>query len=126
MELPAFTLLCKTGEYAVGEEVFRSEAYLCQAMDDYELALEEKTVPPICGEVKIATCLRMIAGGSYLDLVPVFGLLSKSDLYQVFDDFLDWILMTFDFPLAKWLREDQWQELEKRADNFAERSKGVF
>jgi DDE superfamily endonuclease len=125
MKLPAFTLLCKTVEQAVGEEVFRSEAYLRETMDDYELALEDKTVPPICGEVKIATCLRMMAGGSYLDLVPLFGL-SKSHLYQVFDDFLDWILMTFEFPLVKWLREDQWQELEKRADNFAERSEGVF
>jgi hypothetical protein len=82
-----FDLLCTRIKDNVGEGTFKSEAYLRDLLGD--------TAPPdlvsmcqlrrlakatfiqygglICGEVKLAITLRMLAGGSYLDLGLIFG-----------------------------------------------------
>jgi hypothetical protein len=39
---------------------------------------------------------------------------------------LDWILGVFTFPLVAWIREGRWEVLEYLANQFAERSNGVF
>jgi hypothetical protein len=67
----------------------------------------------------------MLAGGSYLDLVPLFAV-SASHLYNIFNVFLNWILFTFEFPLVSLLRERKWDVLHELANQFAERSNGVF
>jgi hypothetical protein len=77
------------------------------------------------GEVKVALSIRLLAGGSYLDLVPLFGV-STSHLYTVFDDFVDQVLQVFDFPLVGWLRQRNWEALEALANAFAEKTDGVF
>jgi hypothetical protein len=70
----------------------------------------------IAGEVKTAIAIRMLAGGSYLDLVPLFDV-SISRLYQVLDDFLDWIIRTLEFQLVPWLRASNWDALIERANS---------
>ena len=60
--------------------------------------------PLISGEVKCALSIRMLAGGSYLDLVPLFNV-SSGHLYVVLETFLAWILATFEFPLTRLLRD---------------------
>lgn len=113
----SFMRLCKRVCNSIGEEVFRPESYLLlHHRSSHEL---------ISGEVKVAICIRMLAGGSYLDLIPMFDV-CKSSLYHIFADFLDWILSTFEFPLVGWLRKQQWEVLEFLANQFAERSNGVF
>jgi len=67
----------------------------------------------------------MLAGGSYLDLVPLFGP-STAHLYTVFDGFIEQILGTFHFPLVPWLRERNWGALKNLASLFAEKTDGVF
>jgi DDE superfamily endonuclease len=67
----------------------------------------------------------MLAGGSYLDLVPLFDV-SKSHLYVVFHDFIGWVIETYEFPLVNWLRQSTWQPLINRANHFAEKTDGVF
>lgn len=119
MPLHAFSGLCKKISDKIGEEVFRSEAYLL------EKGSMDRTVPPIQGEVKVAISIRMLAGGSYLDLVPLFDV-STSHLYILFGDFLDWVLVSFEFPLVKWLREERWDVFHHLANQFAEKSNGVF
>jgi len=79
----------------------------------------------ISGEIKVAFCLRMLAGGSYLDLVPLFDV-CKSSLYDSFAEFLDWVLDTLEFPLVRWLREGHWDVLNHLASQFGEKSNGVF
>lgn len=69
--------------------------------------------------------LRMCAGGSYLDLVPLFDV-SKSGLYNLLGEFLDWILATFDFPLVRWICDSRWDALNHLAKQFAEKSNSVF
>jgi hypothetical protein len=86
---------------------------------------EDENTKLIAGEVKCAIGVRMLAGGSYLNLVPLFDV-SSSHLYNIFADFLKWVLRTFQFPLVRWLRERQWHELYSRASYFAEKSNGIF
>ena len=87
MSRECFDLLCTKIESNVGEGVFKSERYLRE--------LEDTHAPPnskadmrmrnlvrghmvttggiISGEVRLAITLRMLAGGSYLDLGIIFG-----------------------------------------------------
>jgi len=79
----------------------------------------------LTGEVKVAISIRMLAGGFYRDLVPLFGP-STAHLYTVFDNFIVQILETFHFPLVPWLRERNWTALQNLASLFAEKTDGVF
>lgn len=119
MELPVFSKLCQTVCDKIGEETFRPEAYLLGRASDKD------DVKFISGEVKMAVCLRLLAGGSYLDLVPLFSI-ATSYVYQVFGTFLGWMLLAFEFPLVRWLRERNWEALNVLANGFAEKSNGVF
>ena len=76
MSQDAFDLLCKDVCKKIGEQVFLPAAKI-------KSSNSERTIPRVCGEVKVANGLRMMAGGSYLDLVPLFDV-SKSHLYAVF------------------------------------------
>ena len=118
MPIEAFNDLCQKLTAEIGEEEFRSEKYLAEASNG-----EPSTF--ISGEVKVGVCIRMLAGGSYLDLVPLFDV-CKSYLYTVFGQFLDWVLQTFRFPLVKWIRNGNWEVLNHLANQFAEKSNGVF
>ena len=66
-----------------------------------------------------------MAGGSYLDLVPLFDV-STAHLYVLFAQFLDWVLATFEFPLFRWLRGRRWEALVHNANQFAEKTGGLF
>ena len=120
MTIGWFNVLCQKIIWSIGEEVFRSEAHLLASS-----ASREGATPLTSGEVKVAASVRMLAGGSYLDLVPLFHV-STSSLYTVFGDFLDWILATFEFPLVKWTQNGKWEVLHHLANQFAEKSNGVF
>jgi DDE superfamily endonuclease len=123
MSIEAFTALCKCISTKVGEDRFRSEEFLLkqeQGSDD-----EERKIPHIPGEIKVAIAIRMLAGGSYLDLVPLFEV-STSHLYNIFHTFLAWILQSFEFPLVPWLRATNWPAINHLADLYAEKSNGVF
>jgi DDE superfamily endonuclease len=75
--------------------------------------------------VKLALSIRILAGGSYLDIVPMFQV-STSWLYTIFEDFLEWILQAFEFPLTRILRERKLGLLEDIANRFAEKTNGTF
>lgn len=77
----------------------------------------------IAGE--ITTSIRMLAGVSYLDLVPLF-VVDTSHLYSIFTQFLSWISKTLEFPLVGWLRSRKWEALKVLVNHLAEKSNGVF
>ena len=105
---------------SVGRETFVPEAHINRT------ARDDGSFPRlISGEVKVAVCIRMLAGGSYLDLVPLFNV-STCHLYRIFDTFLDWILATMEFPLVQWLRTRNWKAIKALANHFAEKGNGVF
>ncbi|CAJ1934612.1 unnamed protein product [Cylindrotheca closterium] len=122
-----FATLCATICNEIGPEVFRSESFLSQRRERIYGSQEprEQAVAPVSGEIRVAIGLRMLAGGSYLDLVPLFRV-SSSQLYDVFDTFLVWILATFKFPLPQYFAENNWPAIERLAFPFAEKTNGIF
>ena len=85
MDATVFSKLCTVICEKVTEEEFRPEAYILEKKGNDEDQL--KLIP---GEVKVALSIRLMAGGSYLDLVPLFAV-SKSHLYNAFTCFVQWI-----------------------------------
>lgn len=79
----------------------------------------------IPGEVKVAISLRLLAGGSYLDLMPLFHV-SVPHIYVIFDEFLVWVLKTLELPLARYIQDENWDALAAIADEFSYGSNGAF
>ena len=122
MSQSAFTHLCYVLSAAVGEATFRPEHSILSTRNSASL---QRRGGLISGEVKAAISLRLLAGGSYLDLAPLFAV-SGSYIYAIFDDFLDWILEAFQFPLVKYIQEENWTALRRIAEAFSYASNGVF
>ena len=80
MSRACFSQLCELIEEKVGEDNFKSENYLRRISDERTTlghianAHESTTSGFISGEVKLAVTLRMLAGGSYLDLFLIYEL----------------------------------------------------
>ena len=119
----AFTHLCNVLCTAVGVETFRPENMVLPATSNS--ASNESRGGLIPGEVKVAIALRLLSGGSYLDLMPLFDV-SNPHIYVIFDDFLDWVLSAFHFPLAGFLEREDWGALAALAEPFSYASNGSF
>ena len=84
----------------VGENEFKSEDYLKQKLqeggrqENLMRAHLQTTVGFICGEIKMALALHLLAGGSYLDLVLLFET-GSSYAYAIFHG-----------VLARWINVD--------------------
>ena len=94
-----FHLLCSKIEAIVGPKVFCSHEYikvfLNSTVPTKQARLHKARVAncgeDICGEVKVALTLRLMAGGSYLDIALLFGV-SYSQCYAIFHEIIDsWI-----------------------------------
>lgn len=118
MKQSVFDRLCHVMCLKIGEETFHPKAWLTEAME------EEGDVHLTSGEVKVAVSLRLMAGGSHLDLVPLFGV-SSSHLHNTFEAFLGWVVLSFEFPLVRWPQE-QIVRLCSLANHFVEKPNGVF
>jgi hypothetical protein len=117
---------------SVGEDEFKSEYYLKQQCQDVGRqgnmmkAHLLSTGGFICGEIKLALALRLLAGGSYLDLALLFET-GSSYAYTIFHD-----------VLAKWINVDSLikingidycsndQAMQQVALQFARSSNGVL
>ena len=97
MTKETFAKLCSEIKSAVGEESFKSEAYVqshgwssrharTQHANDYKGGV----VP---GEIKVAMTIRMLAGASYLDLIVSYCI-DKSVVYSSFLEVVGYIRMT--------------------------------
>ena len=93
----AFTNLCTILSAAIGQDTFRSENSPWSTNNSASLQARGGL---IAGEVKVALSLRLLAGGSYLDLMPLFDV-SVPHIYVIFDQFLGWVIKAFDLPLPK-------------------------
>ncbi len=106
MERECFEYLCERIIENVGEREFKSENYLhdlkkgdANVIDSDNLrhtnilhAHENSTGGFVSGEVKLALTLRLMAGGSYLDLALLFDV-GFSTAYEIFHKVIkDWIL----------------------------------
>ena len=89
-----FNLLCEKILDAVGEDVFMSESYLAELSGKTKSmhAAHAKTSGGyLCGEVKLAVMLRLMAGGSYIDISMIY-MLGYSHTYHVLHTVIqEWI-----------------------------------
>ena len=101
MPRECFDLLCEKIEANVGEREFKSENYLHLFRGGYKdndlrttnimRAHEATTGGFISGEVKLALTLRLLAGGSYLDLALLFET-GQHYAYEIFHHVIkNWI-----------------------------------
>jgi hypothetical protein len=98
MSKECFGVLCDKIIENVGEDEFKSEFYLRQKVQEgtrlsnLMKAHQSTTGGFICGEIKVALALRLLAGGSYLDLALLFET-GSTYAYTIFHDVLEkWIL----------------------------------
>ena len=110
---------------AVGENHFMPE----RLMDDINNAHRgavRRSGGVICGEVRVAIFIRLLAGASYLDLMVIFDLAEQSVL-RSFRLVCDWVSCTFEYPLVKALNTEDVEYFDKITHDFAySASNGVF
>ena len=118
----AFDNLCSILCLSVGAAMFRPENQVISTCNAASLQSRGGLIP---GEIKTAVSLRLLAGGSYLDLMPLFDV-SVAHIYVIFDEFLDWVLKAFEFPLAAWIQQEDQSSLASIAQQFSYGSNGIF
>jgi len=118
MSKAQFNLLCDKIREKIGDDAFRI-----------------KNTQALCGYTKVAIGLRMLCGGSYLDLIGrAYDVQSPESIYKYFHTFIDWINITFDYPWVLYLKqlntnnEDKLvlDKLDEISANFAVDSDGSF
>jgi hypothetical protein len=125
MNRECFNKLCSDISSKVGEEEFRPESSLGRDDDDYRGAVKDQG-GVVSGEVRVAVCLRLLAGASYLDLMVIFNLSHRS-IFRCFHLVVQWVNQTFEYPLIKALVNKDESFFEKRSEEFAMgASDGIF
>lgn len=128
MTRESFSRLCKKIERKVGVETFKSEQYLRTRPRPRTAEATDFLGGAISGEMKVALFLRMMAGGSYLDLLFAYGM-GTSAVHRIYKDVGKWVNKTLEFPLPKILKMPPNQResaLRKIAAGFAALSKGML
>ena len=121
----SFQKLCDIIENAVGDKKFKSQEYL----NTHRIGRTDNAIDyhggRICGELKVAVTIRMLAGGSYLDLFSGHDVCYKS-VYNMFHEVVGWINESFTFILPQLLANKNENELNNISEAFARFSNGVF
>ena len=102
MNRDCFNSLCSDLCGKVGKEVFRPESSLGgggEGGEDYRGAVKRQG-GIVCGEVRVAVCIRLLVGASYLDLMVIFNLSHRS-IFRCFHMVVEWINTTLSYPLFK-------------------------
>ena len=102
MSLECFDLLCNIIENNVGAKKFMSEDYIKYNLHQQNSkeascfkAHQQTSGGYVCGELKVATSLRLLAGASYLDIACMFNV-NYMHVYKLFNDVLaNWICQDF-------------------------------
>ena len=118
MSRPCFQLICSTIIRSIGERSFKSQAYIDAFLSEVNVIpsslyniykVHEKTSGGVVsGEVKLAITIRILAGGSALDLAVLFEV-SEAHCKRLFIDVLkNWIIKTNigQMDIGKYLKDD--------------------
>ena len=133
MEKSCFEELCNVIIDEVGEKEFKSQLYINTVLN----VPQEQVATPrlkrmrsmyhaqratsggyICGEVKVAITLRLLSGGSYLDLAALYNV-GYSHIYEIFHHCIsEWICRdeVIKFPGIDYL--DDFNAMQRTADLF--------
>jgi hypothetical protein len=128
-----FRRLCDHIEDFVGPEEFKSEKYLEARLlsppkfaNNIIHAHQKSTGGMICGEVKLAMTLRILGGGSYLDMAMIF----KSTFNHANKLFVrivnNWLCHSSFYPINGVAYLNDEKRMAKVATEFAQSSCGVI
>ena len=136
MNRKCFNLLCQKIIAAIGERGFKSEAYIDAFLEGEDLIYNRSkqlhqankltTGGYICGEIKLAITLRMLAGGKALDLAVIFDI-SESHCKKIFIDVAEnWIIKADigEINVESYLKDEI--KMKKVSDGFSQRSNGIL
>ena len=123
MSRDCFNSLCKLIEMNVGSFVFKSEIFIKSLSNSKSKNMHKvhgiTTGGFISGEVKVALTLRMLAGGSYLDLALLYPM-SVCHVYRCFHYVLNnWICNDEVIKISFYDNLDNSDEMDRVAREFA-------
>lgn len=113
----SFHKLCDVLENSVGDKVFKKDSFLLNNCDSNTLKATEFKGGTICGEIKLALTLRMLAGAAYLDMILIFQVVS-STVYSIFHEVIRWVNHALSFPLPALLTYKDISGLSRIANGF--------
>ena len=135
MERGCFRSLCRKIEEAVGDSEFKSESYLRNlrtgavpnsVKQKFDKIHQKTTGGFISGEIKVAMTLRLLAGGSYLDLGLLYEM-SFSYTYEIFHHVVkNWINNDKLVKISGKDFFDDENKLKESATEFARKSNGLM
>ena len=133
MSKDIFRLLCNQIEDIIGREEFKSEEFLDEVMNCDDISRRRMLIANrcttggfICGEIKLAMTLRVLGGGSPLDMSLLFDT-SFSNAYKIFHHVVeDWLSHKSFYSIDgnKYCSDDS--RMERVALQFSEASGGVI
>ena len=128
MSRRCFQDLCFTIIGKVGESAFKSQAYIDAFLKQTKMyvANEKTTAGYICGEIKLAITIRLLAGGDALDLAVIFDIY-PTHLAAIMREVLTyWIIKPNigKIDIIKYLENKE--AMDRVSNGFAKRSNGVL
>ncbi len=130
-----FQLLCDMIEDIVGPHAFKSELYLNSMMKspvirdgarNIFVVHDSSTGGMICGEIKLALALRVLGGGTYMDMAMVFDI-SFNHAHKIFKEVIRcWLTHDVFMPIngVEYCNDDA--RMNKVALGFSNASHGVM
>ena len=131
-----FDLLCQKIIAAVGESGFKSEAYIDAFLEGDSFIFDRSKQMHqaqkltsggyVSGEIKLAIALRLLAGGSSLDLAVIFDI-SESHCRQIFLHVTkNWIVQPNigKIDIESYLKDEA--RMKKVSEGFSKRSNGIL
>ena len=132
MEKLCFQLLCDKIIKAGGKEEFKSESYIDRRRSrnvrfNSILSAQEKTSGGfICGEVRLALTLRLLAGSSYLDADDIFHVKPNHTYARMHYVLENWICNddVIVIDIMSYLNDEE--EMNKNAIEFGHKTNNIF
>jgi hypothetical protein len=125
MDRACFFRLCSLLCEKLGKEVFVPEEDL-EETNRKHIGAVKKSGGSVCGEIRVAIFLRMLAGASYLDLMVIFKL-SHDPIFRSFRMVCQWINDSLTFPFVSALQREDTEYFETISEGFSHgATSGVF
>ena len=123
MERSSFYKLCSLIKNKVGKDKFKSDSNVREATRQSNTTNFKGG--EITGELRMGVFIRLMAGGSYCDLLLMYGL-SQGSIYSSFHQAAKWVNATFTFPFVTALQNEDKQFFDDISAAFASDSGGTY
>lgn len=121
----SFLKFCSIIRTEAGDDEFRPEITIEKHNSAHRGAVK-RSGGAICGEVRVAIFIRLMAGASYLDLMLIFDL-SHESIFRSFHMVIGWIHRSFKYPLVEALEKEDVEFFNQVALDFSySASDGLF